>query len=226
MFTTFFLTSWFCTFFWLLFPIFDNIINFKCIILSFFFTILSQKRISTILKQVFYFLRAYFVNFLSTCIFCIIERTFLKQRLLHSELFAGSVKHLLLICFCRNETIHTNFKYLANSMCSSNCLQIVLRVPIRVENDYYSSFGQVDSKATSSSREEENSELIVFIKSLDCCNSILAFHTTGQNFIANLFQLEVFGYNVNHSFELGEYEHFVILFFIFVNKFIQKDQFS
>ena len=81
------------------------------------------------------------------------EGSFLEKSLLHSELFACSVEHLLLVSARCDETIDFNLEFLADPMGSSYGLQVVLRIPIRVKDDDDSSFGQIDAQATCSGRQ-------------------------------------------------------------------------
>jgi hypothetical protein len=45
-------------------------------------------------------------------------------------------------------------------MGAGNCLQIILRVPVGIEDYHYSRGGQVDTQATCTGGQQENTEIV------------------------------------------------------------------
>lgn len=110
-------------------------------------------------------------------------------------------------------------------MCSRDGLQVILRVPVWVKNNYDSSSGQINSEATSSSGEEEDTEFMIVIEACYAHTSIWALDATGEQLETNTFDLEVSLNDVNHALELREHQHFVAFLLVLFDELVEKDQF-
>lgn len=66
----------------------------------------------------------------------LVERALAEQRLLHPQFLRGSLEHLLLVGLRRDQPVYLHFELLPDSVRARDRLQIVLRVPVRVE-DYH-----------------------------------------------------------------------------------------
>mmetsp|Transcript_2225 Transcript_2225/g.6481 ORF Transcript_2225/g.6481 Transcript_2225/m.6481 type:complete len:372 (+) Transcript_2225:1717-2832(+) len=75
-----------------------------------------------------------------------------KNGLLQTELLARSIEHLLLEGTAGNEAVDPNILRLADTMASSLGLDVILRVPIRIEDDTDIGGSQVDADTSSSRR--------------------------------------------------------------------------
>ena len=110
-------------------------------------------------------------------------------------------------------------------MCSRDGLQVILRVPVWVKNNYDTCSGQINSEATSSRGEEKDTEFMIVIKACYTYTSIWALDATGEQLEANTFDLEVSLNDVNHPLELREHQHFVAFLLVLFDELVEKDQF-
>ena len=110
-------------------------------------------------------------------------------------------------------------------MCSRDGLEIILRIPVWVKNNYDTSSGQIDSEPTRSSGEEEDTKFMIVIEACYAHSSIWALDAPSEQLEANTFDLEVSLNNVNHPLELREHQHFVALLLVLLDELVEKDQF-
>ena len=67
-----------------------------------------------------------------------------ENGLIQPQLLGGSLEHLRLIGLRGDQTVHLHFLLLADSMGTRSGLHVVLRVPVRIEDDHDVGAGQVD----------------------------------------------------------------------------------
>ena len=78
------------------------------------------------------------------------------QSLVQPKLERSFVEHVLFIRLPCDEAVHLDLIGLADTVCASLSLQVILRVPITVKDDYGISRGQVDAQSTSSSGKQHD----------------------------------------------------------------------
>lgn len=199
-----------------------NVLNLS-ILLGVLLLIIVQERVNTVLKQLLHLGGVYFIYIR---LVTDTERPFLKQRLLHAELLRGAVEHLLFVRLRSNQPVHLDFKLLADPVGSGDCLQVVLRVPVRVEDNDDPSFGEVDAKPASPGCEQKDPELVVLVEPLDAGNPVLALDSACKHLTPNLLELEIILNNFDHSFELAKHQHLVAFTLVLVNKLVKQLQFA
>ncbi len=106
-------------------------------------------------------------------------------------------------------------------------LEIVLRVPVRVENDDRVGGGQVDAEAAGSRRQEEAKVLRSFgVEVFQRLASKLALDATVQSLEGKVAQLQVLADQVEHAHHLREDEHAVARFAQAHQQLVQQHQLS
>ena len=96
---------------------------------------------------------------------------------LHNFLFDGSLG---------DETVDTNSLGLSDSMSTTHSLQIVLGIPVRVEDDDCVSRGQIDSKSAGSCGEKETEVGRTFsIEMVQCLFAKITTHGTVESLEPN-----------------------------------------
>jgi hypothetical protein len=118
---------------------------------------------------------------------------------------------VLLISLGGDESEHFDFKLLADSMGTSDCLKIILWVPVGVIDHYHSCLGQINSQTSSPGCEKENTELIILIKSLNTDCSILALDGTCQNLVPNFLVHEIVLDDFRHAPKLRKDKHLMAI---------------
>jgi hypothetical protein len=186
--------------------ILKNVLN-LCILLRVFLLIIVKERVDTVLQQ---FLHLSGVYFIYIRLVTYTERTFLKQCLLHAELLRS------------NQPVNLYFKLLADPMSSCDCLQVVLRVPVRVEDNNDPGFGEVDAKPASPGSEQKDPELVILVESLDAGDPVLTFDCACKHLTANLLELEIILNDFDHPFELAKHQHLVTFTLVFVDELVKQ----
>jgi hypothetical protein len=198
--------------------ILKNVLN-LCILLRVFLLIIVKERVDTVLQQ---FLHLSGVYFIYIRLVTYTERTFLKQCLLHAELLRSAVEHLLFIRLRSNQPVNLYFKLLADPMSSCDCLQVVLRVPVRVEDNNDPGFGEVDAKPASPGSEQKDPELVILVESLDAGDPVLTFDCACKHLTANLLELEIILNDFDHPFELAKHQHLVTFTLVLVDELVKQ----
>ena len=105
-------------------------------------------------------------------------------------------------------------------MSSGYCLQVILRVPVWIKDNHYSSFGQIDTETTSTGCEKEHSKFIIFIKTGYRNATVTTLDTSCEQLKSDLFDLEISLNDIDHALELWENQHLMAFTLVFLYKLI------
>ena len=133
-----------------------------------------------------------------------------------TQLLSCSFKHLCLVCVAGDQSVDLNLTFLTNSMSSSSCLNIILRIPIWVIDNDNVSTCQVNSNSSCLCWEKKNISLLVWIVvPINRCLSFFSFNLTINPFISILLPFQKFFNKLKHVSKLRKYENFLPLIFTF-----------
>ncbi len=183
-------------------------------------TSILKKSIGTVLEKILDFFRVdlHFARELVPVF--VAERSFLEESLLHAKFATGSLEHLLFVSFGSDESVYTHFELLTNTMGSRYCLQVILRVPVWIKDNDYSSFSQIDTETTSTGCEKKYSKFIIFIKTGYRNATVTTLDTSCEQLKSDLFDLEISLNDIDHAFELWENQHLMAFTLVFLYKLI------
>lgn len=86
----------------------------------------------------------------------LLSATLLNNKLVKLELLCGTLKNALLDCVLRDEAEDVDLLGLTDTVRTIHGLQVCLRVPVAVKQDNNVGSDKVDTKTTSTGREQED----------------------------------------------------------------------
>eukprot|EP00341_Mesodinium_pulex_P009578 CAMPEP_0116895494 /NCGR_PEP_ID=MMETSP0467-20121206/5006_1 /TAXON_ID=283647 /ORGANISM="Mesodinium pulex, Strain SPMC105" /LENGTH=388 /DNA_ID=CAMNT_0004566257 /DNA_START=772 /DNA_END=1938 /DNA_ORIENTATION=+ len=148
-----------------------------------------------------------------------------KHCFVQTQLLAGSVEHFGFIGVVRNQPVDCDVILLPDSVCTSCGLQVVLRIPVGVEDDDSGCTGQVDAHTSSFSRQQK--DLHPLIEVIEVFNAFVPLghsDATVQSLLRNALMFHVFLQDVQDQHELRENQHFLVFRPQFRQKFVQENE--
>jgi hypothetical protein len=132
------------------------------------------------------------------------------------------LNHFLLHGVLSDESVNSYLLCLTNSMSSIHCLEIHLWIPVRVIQDNSVSSHEIQTKSTSSCRDEEDSLLRVLTREVINLNlSIIKLCVTIKSAVFIFSKSTVIFHNVKHGCEAGEYKSLRVISMSFSKQFIK-----
>mmetsp|Transcript_65506 Transcript_65506/g.115578 ORF Transcript_65506/g.115578 Transcript_65506/m.115578 type:complete len:203 (+) Transcript_65506:406-1014(+) len=132
-----------------------------------------------------------------------------EHSLLQTQFLTGPLEHLSLERATSNQTVDGDVFLLADAVAARHGLDVVLRVPITVEDDHRVRRSQVDTHTTRAGTEQKHKTVAVGVEAIDALLSLVATDPAVQALAIVLAELAVLINEINHLHHLTENQHFV-----------------